>query len=455
MRFTLLTSVLALSLSQVSAQEERLNPIQLGTPTQAELVQMVVETPTFTHGIITSNGLFGKTEAYETWAVKAAGALKALAEEETLEEAVKADLIQSISLVDTREEKPFKTLRKRNVAQVYEKILWNSEWVRPIGPVASVLAKHKVNEAVPFLVERYFDQETYSQNKAEIFYALISFNDVRAMPVFDDYIRRVIGKVDADWDVIAIDVIPTILKAADSEDNRIHNDAVTLISDLKRKNPDPTVQKALRGEMAPRNENRIAFVITGNNGRAKRVELPVDTDFQPKTEQDLAVKSALIVDGQRAHAELSQSHTALTGSVDQNRKDFDKNATEVKQVLTNQGQAIKDVTAAQAKTAGDVLVLDASLKTTDAKVAGIDTKVGAIDSRVQEAEKALNSMKSFMADKQKSDANFEQNFGGLKKQVADLEAQLNALRAKFAPTPTTSEGEKSLIDNANKTGNKF
>ncbi|MBN8555638.1 MAG: hypothetical protein J0L93_09355 [Deltaproteobacteria bacterium] len=383
--------------------------------TQEELINKIYNGPT---------KYFGRSNAYKQWGVESEGALKALKAQPSLNDETKFALVSILKRQNSTAEIPFTT--SKAYRPHFNELQWNGEWTFVMEPVAEVLAAHQVNEAVPVLVERYWlDEQIFAYQQAD-FYALSHFEDERAIPVYEDFLKKKLGSVDLNWNEISAKVIPTIVKARTSQDTEIA-DMANHLSQMIESNPNPTVQAAIKGETGRPDANRIAVTSVGRNGREEVVQLPVDKNFQARTEDGMAKTNSKVSEQGTQIAGLNDAQTALKSEVTANRKAADAALAILNKNILDQ-QAV-------------VASLEEQLRTAHGDIDGIRTALA-------EAKTKLNNSITDLATK--FDRN-EQKLADMKSKAEDLQKRVDrAERMAQAVQNSQSEGTQAVVKEKNK-----
>lgn len=298
---------------------------------QTELIQNLSTPPKYTRN------LFEKSSEYRSWADKAAGSLKALAAESDLSKETFQALTSLIQIENSQLD------RAEGISTLRLQLLWDNQWISPIGPISTVLAKHQSNhedvDAVAYLIERY--QKTRFGNgndKIEIFFALIPFQDDRSAYVFADQISfqrdSILGRKESpDWTTLARDVAPVLFRAAQAGDER----AQVALNELTKRNPEPAIQNAAKGIFIEQDPKKFRFAQVGANGRPQFVETPFDAKLQENTEAGFAKQSEQIGSLNTAQENLTNQQDALAKTVEQNKAQLDQELASLKK--TNEDMA--------------------------------------------------------------------------------------------------------------------
>lgn len=356
---------------------------------------------------------------HKEWSTQAGGAIKAIRAEQSLTNDTKAALIAFVSASNSQYENPFATTKKYR--SINKEVLIDSEWVRAVGPLTETLAQFKVVEAIPAIVERYFDGESYSSTKREIFYGALGFRDIRFVPVFNHYLNRT-SLSEYDWDVIKLDVAPVAFEGLKSEDEFIRTQSQDLLNLIKSKNIDPEVQAACEGRGPVRNPNRIT-VVERHNDRIFLRELPIDKNFQSVTQQDLAMKGTQIGELKEGEVRLANAHKDLDDR-------FNANKTEVASKLADQGTQIAGLTT---------------------RVGASETEIAAAKARVEKQEALVALMKAdyeaAVAQSKEKGEKMDVDIAKAASRIAELEKQLGGMRTELARLNSAkSEGESTMAD---------
>ncbi len=441
----LLTTVLGLTLFLVSFSGVPAHAEPTEKLNQRELLKMVNEKSTFNFG-----------SSYRSWARSASDALSRLERAPSLDQEAKAILMIFLRGSErpwNENEFPFyqgqdwaTTLKnltdymgsETRLGAIGHEIMRDGQYVYPVVPVAQVLAKHGVNEAVPVLASLYFNTESWWL-KNDYFFALTKFNDARAIPVFQDWWQRNNDRLETDEDIAIFDIIPTVREYLESKNPqggalKVSEDQADLIADRASKlmeafsaSSSLGIEQALNGPVTRRNPKKASISVFGPNKRWMVKQLPFDADLQEQTEASFTRVAGEIGD-------LNKGLATANDLIDETNIRVDQTNGRIDETQRNLARTQADLVKAQGAIAGlqtRTNELGQNIEKLDKKV---DANQAAVEAEMNALKSDLESFRNFVGEElKKSDGAHSEKVAALQKQITALQKSIEALEAQLDP----------------------